>query len=29
LRSQRESFAQGCDAVLLDGKLMSSDFGFE
>jgi pimeloyl-ACP methyl ester carboxylesterase len=28
LRSQRESFAQGCDAVLLDGKLMSSDFGF-
>jgi hypothetical protein len=27
LRSQRESFAQGCDAVLLDGKLMSSDFG--
>jgi pimeloyl-ACP methyl ester carboxylesterase len=28
LRSQRESFAQGCNAVLLDGKLMSSDFGF-
>ena len=28
LRSARESFAQGCDGLLQDGKLMSIDFGF-